>query len=487
MTGASLNAARRDRELDELASGAAVDVVVVGGGITGAGVALDAASRGLSVALLERRDLAHGTSRWSSKLVHGGLRYLQHGDVGLAWESARERARLMGAIAPHLVRPLPFLIPLHPGVARGAGAKVQIGLRVGDGLRIGARTSRRVLPPARRISALETHRLAPALSERGLRGGLLSWDGQLEDDVRLVVAVARTAAAHGARILTYAGVTGVREDGVDAVDELTGAPFSVRAGHVVIAAGVWSGELTGAVELRPSRGSHLLIPAGRLGDPRAAVNVPVPGEHGRWVFAVPRSDGLVAIGLTDVAAEGEIPDEPRPSAEEEAQLLANAGAALDVPLGPGGRRRPLRRPAAAARRRRGRHRRPLAPPRRRARPRHGRAGDRRRQAHDLPPDGAGRRRPDHGPPLPYAPPAADRRAGRAAGGAAAARAPLRRRGGGGRRRGLARARSARRAGLRGRARLGRRARARADGLRPRRPPHPRGPGPRVAGGRAGRG
>jgi glycerol-3-phosphate dehydrogenase len=335
MTGSpSLNAERRAHELEALAAGDAVDVVVVGGGITGAGVALDAASRGLSVALLERRDLAHGTSRWSSKLVHGGLRYLQHGDVGLAWESARERARLMGAIAPHLVRPLPFLIPLHPGVARGAGAKVQIGLRVGDGLRIGARTSRRVLPPARRISALEARRLAPSLAEDGLRGALLSWDGQLEDDARLVIGVARTAAAHGGRILTYTGVTGVRDDGVDAVDELTGAAFSVRAHHVVVAAGVWSGELMPDVALRPSRGSHLLIPAGRLGDPRAAVNVPVPGEHGRWVFAVPRSDGLVAIGLTDVSADGPIPDEPRPSAEEEQQLLSAAGAALDLPLGP---------------------------------------------------------------------------------------------------------------------------------------------------------
>ena len=107
-------------------------MVVVGGGITGAGVALDAATRGLSVALLERRDLAHGTSRWSSKLVHGGLRYLEHGDVGLAWESARERSRLMGSIAPHLVRPLPFVIPLHSGV----GAQVR---RQGAGRAAGRR------------------------------------------------------------------------------------------------------------------------------------------------------------------------------------------------------------------------------------------------------------------------------------------------------------------------------------------------------------
>ena len=331
---ASLNAARRAAELEALAAGEVVDLVVVGGGITGAGVALDAASRGLSVALLERRDLAHGTSRWSSKLVHGGLRYLEHREFGLAWESARERALLMGTIAPHLVRPLPFVTPLDGGMRARKAAKTHVGLRIGDGLRIGARTPRRVLPPARRISALEARRLAPALAEDGLRGALLSWDGQLEDDARLVVAVARTAAAHGARILTYAGVTGVRDDGVDAVDALSGAAFSVRARHVILATGVWAGELSRGVELCPSRGSHLLVPAGRLGDPRAAVNVPVPGERGRWVFALPRADGLVAIGLTDVAAHGPIPDVPEPSAEEEATLLEHASAALEVTLGP---------------------------------------------------------------------------------------------------------------------------------------------------------
>jgi glycerol-3-phosphate dehydrogenase len=330
---ASLNAARRADDLEALAGGEVVDVVVVGGGITGAGVALDAAARGLSVALLERRDLAFGTSRWSSKLVHGGLRYLEHGDVGLAWESARERAALMGSIAPHLVRALPFVTPLGPGMGRAKAAKTQAGLRIGDGLRIGARTSRRVLPPARRISALEARRLAPALSG-DLRAAMLSWDGQLEDDARLVVAVARTAAALGARIVSYAGVTAAGDDGVAATDELTGATFEVRARRTVIATGVWAGELSPSVTLRPSRGSHLLVPAGRLGDPRAAVNVPVPGERGRWVFALPRADGLVAIGLTDVAAEGPLPDVPEPSAEEEAALLAHASAALEVSLGP---------------------------------------------------------------------------------------------------------------------------------------------------------
>jgi glycerol-3-phosphate dehydrogenase len=329
---ASLNAGRRSAELEALAAGQAVDVVVVGGGITGAGVALDAASRGLSVALLERRDLAHGTSRWSSKLVHGGLRYLAHGDVGLAWECAVERAALMRTIAPHLVRPLPYLIPLDAAMGHGAAAATLTGLRAGDALRGAAGTSRRALPRARRVSALEARRLAPALRDAGLRGALLSWDGQLEDDARLVVAVARTAAAHGARVLTYAEVTGLREDGVEAVDALTGAGFTVRARHTVVAAGVWTGALT-PVSLRPSRGSHVLVPAARLGEPRAAVNVPVPGEHGRWVFALPRSDGLVAIGLTDVP--GEPADEPQPDAAEEAELLDRASAALATPLGPG--------------------------------------------------------------------------------------------------------------------------------------------------------
>lgn len=317
----------RSAEIERLADGDVVDVVVVGGGITGAGVALDAASRGLSVVLLERRDLAFGTSRWSSKLVHGGLRYLQHGDWGLAWESAVERAALMRWIAPHLVRPLPFLIPVEDRATR-----TMVGLRVGDGLRRAARTSRRVLPPPRRVSALEARRLAPALRD-DLRGALLSWDGQLEDDARLVVAVARTAAAHGARILTYAEVTGLREDGVEAVDALTGAGFLVRARHTVVAAGVWTGGLT-SVSVRPSRGSHLLVPAARVGDPRAAVNLPVPGERGRWVFALPRSDGLVAIGITDVPA-GDALDEPRPDAAEEAELLDRASAALATPLGAG--------------------------------------------------------------------------------------------------------------------------------------------------------
>src|SRR3954452_2174336 len=198
---ASLNAFRRARELAELRDGRVVDVLVVGGGVTGAGVALDAASRGLSVALLERHDLAWGTSRWSSKLVHGGLRYLAQGAVGVAHESARERAILLARTAPHLVRPIPVVVPLLPAVDRGAERLTRAGFVAGDILRRAAGTRVGVLPRSRRVSVPETTRLAPSVRREGLRGALVTWDGQLEDDARLVVRLARTAASPGASLL----------------------------------------------------------------------------------------------------------------------------------------------------------------------------------------------------------------------------------------------------------------------------------------------
>jgi glycerol-3-phosphate dehydrogenase len=338
----SLDASRRARELAALADGETVDVLVVGGGIVGTWVALDAAARGLSVALVERGDLAQGTSRWSSKLAHGGLRYLAHGDVGVAWESARERAILMDVSAPHLIRALPFLIPLGAQVSRAAGAKIEVGLRVGDALRAAAGTSAKRLPRARRIDAAEALRLAPGLSDRQLRGALLHWDGQIEDDARLVVAVARTAAAHGARILTYVEATALRADGATVRDVRDGGDggdpagsFALHARHVVNATGVWAGELSGgAVRLRPSKGSHLLVSAAALGEPRAAVNAPLPGSSSRFVFAVPRADGLVMIGITDEPFAGPIPDVPSVAADEEAFLLTSIGRVLARPLGP---------------------------------------------------------------------------------------------------------------------------------------------------------
>jgi glycerol-3-phosphate dehydrogenase len=313
-----LNAERRRRELAQLADGERVDVLVIGGGVTGAGVALDAATRGLNTVLLERRALATGTSRWSSKLAHGGLRYLAQGNPGIAWESARERHLLATYIAPHLIRALPQLSP--------SSALFETGIRLGDGMRALAGTSRKRLPCARRISAEEAQRWAPATNPAA---AILHWDGQLEDDARLVIAIARTAAAHGAKVITYAEVDRLTASGADATDVLTGSPLSVNARHVINATGVWADRLAGNVKLRPSRGAHILLDAARLGDPRASINIPVPEHFGRFVFAIPRSDGLVMIGLTDDPHDGtEIPDAPRPTQDDIDFLLQTASTAF---------------------------------------------------------------------------------------------------------------------------------------------------------------
>jgi glycerol-3-phosphate dehydrogenase len=301
--------------------------------VTGAGVALDAAARGLSVVAVDAHDLAFGTSRWSSKLVHGGLRYLAHGQVGVAHESAVERGILMSRTAPHLTRALPMLIPLVPMVSRTQAAAARAGLLAGDALRIGARTSADVLPKPRRLGRTETLALAPSLRAAGLRGGLLSWDGQLEDDARLVVSLARTAAGHGASVLTRTRVTAL--DGRDAQvrDELTGRTGRLRARAVVNATGVWAGDLVEDITLRPSRGTHLVLRAASLPGLRVAVMAPVPGETNRFVFALPQPDGLVYVGLTDEPVEGAVPDVPQPTESEIGFLLDVISAVLDVPLG----------------------------------------------------------------------------------------------------------------------------------------------------------
>jgi glycerol-3-phosphate dehydrogenase len=323
----TLSPRRRAHDLADVA-GTTVDVVVVGGGVTGAGVALDAASRGLSVVLLERTDLAAGTSRWSSKLVHGGLRYLAHGEIGLARESARERAVLMGSTAPHLVRRLPFLVPDVAG--RDVTALAAAGGRLGDAVRLSVPGGRGSLPATRRVPADEVSRLVPGV--RPGRGGVVFWDGQLVDDARLVVALARTAAAYGARVLTGAAVTAV--DGAEVHARLDdGSDLSLRAGVVVNAAGVWAQRLAPSIRLVPSRGSHLVVPGSVLGSPSAALTVPLPGSRSRYVFALPQADGLVYLGLTDEPVEGPVPDDdPVPSDAEVTQLLETVNQVLAVPL-----------------------------------------------------------------------------------------------------------------------------------------------------------
>ncbi len=183
-------------------------MIVIGGGITGAGIALDAATRGLQVVLVEKHDLAFGTSRWSSKLVHGGLRYLATGNVGIARRSAIERGILMTRNAPHLVKAMPQLVPLLPSMGRASRALVRTGFVAGDGLRRLAGTSASALPRSSRVDARRAVELAPTVRTEGLDGAYLAYDGQLVDDARLVTAVARTAAQHGARILTRVSASG---------------------------------------------------------------------------------------------------------------------------------------------------------------------------------------------------------------------------------------------------------------------------------------
>jgi glycerol-3-phosphate dehydrogenase len=329
----ALNASRRARELAALADGMPLDVVVIGGGITGTGIALDAASRGLTVALVEKHDLAYGTSRWSSKLVHGGLRYLATGNVGIARRSAVERGILMTRNAPHLVSAMPQLVPLLPTMGRLERALVRTGFLAGDALRRTAGTRATTLPRSRRISAGRVVDMAPTVRRDGLSGGFLAYDGQLIDDARLVTAVARTAAQYGAHILTHVSASDATGTTVRLTDQLTGESFDVAAKAVVNASGVWAGEVDTSIKLRPSRGTHLVFDASAFGNPTAALTIPIPGELNRFVFAMPEQLGRVYLGLTDEDAPGPIPDVPQPTPEEIGFLLDTVNTALDAKLG----------------------------------------------------------------------------------------------------------------------------------------------------------
>jgi glycerol-3-phosphate dehydrogenase len=335
VTGSTaLNETRRAAELAALADGEPLDVIVIGGGITGTGIALDAVTRGLRVALVEKHDLAFGTSRWSSKLVHGGLRYLATGNVGIARRSAVERGILMTRNAPHLVKAMPQLVPLLPEMNTASRALVRFGFAAGDGLRKLAGTPSSTLPRSRRIDSARAIEMAPAVRRNGLSGGLLGYDGQLIDDARLVAAVARTAAQHGARILTRVGASNATGTSVRLTDQRSGESFDVSARAVINATGVWAGEVDTSIRLRPSRGTHLVFDAKAFGHPVAALTIPIPGEINRFVFAMPEQLGRVYLGLTDEDAPGPIPDVPQPTSKEVTFLLDTVNTALDVAVGP---------------------------------------------------------------------------------------------------------------------------------------------------------
>jgi glycerol-3-phosphate dehydrogenase len=246
-------------------------VLVVGGGVVGAGAALDAATRGLSVGLVEARDFGSGTSSRSSKLIHGGLRYLEQLDFGLVREALTERALLLQRIAPHLIKPVSFLFPFtHIGWER---AYVGAGVSIYDLLGV-ARGQVRGLPVHRQLTRSSALRLAPALRKSALTGALLYWDAQV-DDARYVVDLMRTAAAYGAQLASRTQVTGFlregeRVTGVRAVDLETGTELLIRAQQVVNATGVWTDEIQamvggrGSINVRASKGVHLVVPRDRI-------------------------------------------------------------------------------------------------------------------------------------------------------------------------------------------------------------------------------
>ena len=328
-----LNRARRDDDL-AAAIDTVSDVIVVGGGVTGAGIALDAASRGLTVTLVEARDLAYGTSRWSSKLVHGGLRYLAHGDLAVAWESARERHHLMTAIAPHLIRALPHVL-VHPkDQARSRDLLVRTGLAGADALRRLAGTPRDVLPGSRHLSTADVGRLVPAIDTSRINGGVGYWDGQLVDDARLVIAIARTAASYGARILTRMRASRIGSDEVVVHDALRGGSHTLRARAVILAVGVWSGQWDDTLPMRLSRGTHVLIRPRALGNPRVALTVPVAAGKSRYVFALPQSTGPIIAGLTDIPADDASPDDTTPPQDEIDWVLTHLSDLLRRPVSP---------------------------------------------------------------------------------------------------------------------------------------------------------
>jgi glycerol-3-phosphate dehydrogenase len=305
------------------------DVVVVGGGITGAGVALDAATRGYSVALVEKADYASGTSSRSSKLVHGGLRYLQNFDLGLVREALLER-QLMVRLAPHLVRPLAFVVAAFDGAR--PDRMVGVGLNLYDAMARGGRGRREGdWEPERHrvIAGDEVVGLLPALANRAPTSGYLFYDCQT-DDSRLVLTVLAEAERFGAVCANRVEVTdlvdeGGRTSGVWVRDALSGERFPVRADNVVNATGVWADRLrpeelhdeAEVPRIRPSRGTHLVLARQALPLDAGAI---VPAGGGRAIFALPWL-GSTLVGTTDNEHDAEDLDHVLPDGDDIAYLL----------------------------------------------------------------------------------------------------------------------------------------------------------------------
>ena len=309
-----------------------LDVLVVGGGVVGTGAALDAVSRGLTVGLLEQRDLASGTSSRSSKLVHGGLRYLEMFDFGLVREALEERGLLLTRLAPHLVRPVPFLYPLHRTVQRpyvGAGLALYDVLAMAGKYEMG-------LPKHKHLFRKQVARIAPDLRTDDLSGAVRYYDCQV-DDARLVVTLARTAAHHGTLVATRTRVTGFLRDGarvvgVRATDLETGTDLEVRARTVLNATGVWTDDVerllggTPSLDVEASKGIHLVVPRDRI---RSECGFTTKTEKS-VLFVIPWGRHWI-IGTTDTAWDLDLAH-PAASRTDIEYLLGHVNTMLKVPL-----------------------------------------------------------------------------------------------------------------------------------------------------------
>jgi glycerol-3-phosphate dehydrogenase len=331
MDGARLGPEQRAEALRRMA-GESFDVVVIGGGVTGVGCALDAATRGLRVALVEQRDLAAGTSSRSSKLIHGGLRYLEQWNFGLVREALRERGLLLSRLCPHLVRPVRFLYPLRHRVVERA--YVGAGVALYDAMAsIGGGNP---LPRHRHLSRSAALRLAPGVEAHALVGGILYWDAQV-DDARHTLAVARTAALHGAAVATSVRVVGFAREGdrivgVHARCLESGREITVRGTQVVNATSVWTDEVQsmagrGRIRVRASKGVHLVVPRDRFHSDTGLV---VRTEKS-VLFVIPWEQHWI-IGTTDTDWNLDLAH-PAASRADIDYLLEHVNRVLRQPLG----------------------------------------------------------------------------------------------------------------------------------------------------------
>src|SRR3954453_4969564 len=349
----------RSAELESAATGE-LDVLVVGMGATGAGVALDAASRGLRVAVLDKGDLARGNSSKSSKLVHGGLRYLENYEFGLVREGVVERQLLM-KLAPHLVRPMDFLYPVWPDTAKRR--LLGLGLTTYDVFALASLAGRGgATRRHEKVSAVEAIALAPGLGDSGLAYSYLYGDCAT-DDARLVLAVVQAARRYGALTITHAEVTGLlnedgRVSGAEVLDRFSGETVTIRARHVVNATGVWVDRLQGFEEPgrtavgQPSKGVHVVGPRGRRTRLQASVLLPSKQGDGRSMFAIPWGRQTI-LGTTDTPYDGSLEDLSLTAADLEYVLAAgnavfHRGLRSDDVLGAWAGVRPLIREAGTA-------------------------------------------------------------------------------------------------------------------------------------------